>query len=271
MALVKTEEEREWIREQVIEVPSSEVTDSEYTTIKKQLEEVPPAQFDVARQVRVYSAYLQYVELKLSGAAIQRHRFTIPRSIQKLGGSKDLAGIEKGSNLSSKQLEKELNEIKNNFTPSLGKIHGRVLLKAQKANFEKRIESFEVKLEGYQKKLTAELQSHLDESFRQIAEYFLPRVLQSPPDSMLGQLLYTNPTDKDGRQWLEAELRRVFPKAETLIGKMQLDTHYKDVTFETLSRDDFLSLVRDAFPMVDWDKAHNEFRAAGERDEQRGR
>ena len=37
-----------------------------------------------------------------------------------------------------------------------------------------------------------------------------------------------------------------------------------NVTFETLSRDDFLESVKAAFPRVDWDKAYNEFRAAGE-------
>ena len=66
------------------------VTKDQFATVQKRLEEVPPVQFDVARQVRVFNAYLQYVELKLSGAAIQRHRLAIPPSIQKLGGSKDL-------------------------------------------------------------------------------------------------------------------------------------------------------------------------------------
>jgi hypothetical protein len=33
-----------------------------------------PVRFDIARQVRVFNAYLQYVELKLTGAAIQSWR-----------------------------------------------------------------------------------------------------------------------------------------------------------------------------------------------------
>jgi hypothetical protein len=40
--------------------------------------------------------------------------------------------IEKGSKLSSKPLEDALNDIRKNFTPSLGKDHGRVVLKAAK-------------------------------------------------------------------------------------------------------------------------------------------
>ena len=47
--------------------------------------------------------------------------------------------------------------------------------------------------------------------------------------------------------------------------QMQLDIRYKDVTFETLNREDFLDAIKEAFPHVDWDKAYKEFRAAGER------
>ncbi|MGA2637184.1 hypothetical protein [Methylocella sp.] len=47
---------------------------------------------------------------------------------------------------------------------------------------------------------------------------------------------------------------------------MQLDVRYKDVTFETLNQKDFLEAVKAAFPRIDWDKAYEEFRAAGERE-----
>lgn len=274
VALAKTDEEKQRIMEQAIEVPSEAVADDRFAAVEKQLEDVPPVQFDIARQVRVFNAYLQYVEMKLSGAAIQRRRFAIPQSIQKLGGSKDLEGrlrttfdlIEKGGKLSSKKLEDDLSEIRKNFTPSLGKDHGRVLLKAQKMNFEKRLEVFKTNLEAHQKSVAENLQGQLDESRKQIIDYYLPRVVEAPPDAMLGQLLREKPTEDDARRWLEAELEGEFPKADTLIDKMQLNVRYKDMTFETLNQDDFLEAVKAAFPGIDWGKAYKEFRAAGEKE-----
>ena len=104
------------------------------------------------------NAYLQYVDLKLEGAAIQRHRVAIPPNIQKLGGAKDLEGrlkttfdlIEKGGKLSSKALEDSLNEIRKNYTPSLGKDHGRVVLKAAKPHLEEKLKTFRTELEKHQ-------------------------------------------------------------------------------------------------------------------------
>lgn len=56
----------------------------------------------------------------------------------------------------------------------------------------------------------------------------------------------------------------IVPSAESLIQEMKLEERYKDVTFETLNRDDFLESVKEAFPRVDWEKAYSEFKAAGE-------
>jgi hypothetical protein len=49
---------------------------------------------------------------------------------------------------------------------------------------------------------------------------------------------------------------------------MELEQTYKDVTFETLNKPDFMDRLREAFPAVDWDKAYNEFKAAGASTEQ---
>ncbi len=272
VAQAATEQEREHIASLPVEVSSEPVTEEQFTRVDQALKEAPPVQFDLARQVRVFNAYLQYVELKLSGAAIQRHRLAIPPNILKLGGSEDLEGrlrttfdlIEKGGKLSSKKLEDELNEIRKNFTPSLGKDHGRVVLKSAKPHLENRLATFKANLEAHQKTVADELQGQLDASRKQIIDYYLQRVIDNPPDAMLGQLLHEKPTEEDARLWLDAELDRVFPEADALIQKMQLDVRYKDVTFETLNREDFLESVKAAFPRVDWDKTYAEFRAAGE-------
>ncbi|MGA2734931.1 MAG: hypothetical protein ABSG35_20330 [Syntrophobacteraceae bacterium] len=272
VALATSPAEKERISDLPVEGDSAPISDIHFNLVDKSLRETPPVKFDLARQVRVFEPYLQYVELSLTGAAIQRHRLAIPQNVQKLGGSKDLEGrlrttfdlIEKGGKLSSKALEDALNEIRKHFTPSLGKDHGRIVLKAAKPHLAKRLEEFRKKLEMHQETVKTDLQQHLDESRKQIVDYYLPRVIEEPPDALLGQLLSGEPSEDEARQWLEAELDRVFPEAESLIQKMMLEERYKDVTFETLNREDFLESVKKAFPKVDWDKAYEEFKTAGE-------
>ena len=272
VAQAKTPEAKQRIEALTVDVVSAPITAAKLTEVATSLKEVPPVRFDLARQVRVFEPYLQYVELSLTGAAIQRHRLAIPASIQKLGGSKDLENrlrttfelIEKGSKLSSKPLEDALNEIRKNFTPSLGKDHGRVVLKAAKPHLVKRLAEFRTKLVAHQKSVAAGLQAHLDESRAQIIDYYLSRAVETPPDALLGQSLSGNPLEDDARYWLREELDSVFPTAESLVQEMKLDERFKDVTFETLNRPDFLESVKVVFPKVNWDQAYEEFRAAGE-------
>ena len=273
VSLASSHEEKSRISNLPEEGNSVPVDKNIFEAVQENLSAVPPVKFDVARQVRVFEPYLQYVDLRLTGAAIQRHRVAIPPSIQKLGSSKELEGrlrttfdlIRKDGDLSSKPLETELNEIRKNFTPSLGKEHGRVVLKGAKKELIKRLDTFQEKLQEHQKKVHDNLQEQLNDSKQQIIEYYLPIVLSSPPDALLGRLLSGDVTEDLAIKWLTLELDKVFPKAEYLVKKMTLDVQYKDVTFETLNREDFLTSVKKAFPEVDWEGAYEEFKAAGEK------
>jgi hypothetical protein len=65
--------------------------------------------------------------------------------------------IEKGSEFSSKSLEDVLHEIRK-LTHSLGKDHGRVVLKAIKPHLEERLAKFGEELKVHQAKVEKDLQ-----------------------------------------------------------------------------------------------------------------
>lgn len=239
--------------------------------IQQNLIAAPPVKFDIARQVRVFQPHFQYVELSLTGAAIQRNKLNLPRSIQKIGMDKELEGrlkttfdlLDKNGSASSKDLEKELKEIRDNFTPSLGKNHGRVILKKALSRFEERIAELRTKIEDHQKSLAGHLEEELEKSKEMIVNYYLPIVQKNIPDHLYGTY-GDNPTEENIKKWLTRELNKTFPTAESLVQKIQLDVNYKDVTFDTLNREDFLGSIQKAYPDEDWEKTYKEFRAAGE-------
>jgi hypothetical protein len=173
------------------------------------------------------------------------------------------AGEEGGE--PEKKFEERLNKIRKDLTRTLGSNHGRVVLKSAKPTLETRIGEFRAELEVHQNKVAEDLQSHIDETMTSVVDFYLPVALKNPPDAIIGQSLSREPDEETVRKWLTAILDRVFPRSEDLINKMTLDVTFKDVTFETLNRDDFLESVKKAFPHTDWDKAYNEFRAAGEK------
>jgi hypothetical protein len=121
------------------------------------------------------------------------------------------------------------------------------------------------KLTVHQKSVREKLALQLAESRKQVVEHYLPLITAKPPDAVIGQSLSGKPTKEDCRQWINQVLESVFPSADKLISGMSLEITYKEATFETLNRPDFLESVKKAYPNVNWDKAYSEFRAAGEK------
>lgn len=256
------------------EIGYEPISDAKMAAAAESLENAPPIAFDVARQVRVFEPYIQYVEVSLKGCAIQRRRLDVPNSIQGLDPNADLSSrlhtkfdlIEKSSDVSSKSLERELEEIRKNFTRALGKPWGRVMLRNVRKTFDDRIKAFEQKLEAHKEGVKKQLSDVLFDSREKLIGHFLPLVKTSPPDVFLGQIIKDEPNEQHMREWLGSELDRKFPNAEDLLTDMKLEVQFRDVTYETLNEPGFGESLRKAYPHVDWDKPFDEFDAAKARD-----
>jgi len=168
--------------------------------------------------------------------------------------------------VSSKALEEELKQIRDNFTRPLGKPWGRVLLRSTRPLFDERIAQFRQRLAKHRKSVEESLAQSLEKSRDQLVEYFLPLVKQSPPDVLLGQITTPKPSDEQIRSWLWFELEKVFPQPQDLVTEMKLDVQFRDVTYETLNEEGFGEKLREAYPHVNWDKPFDEFDAARARD-----
>ena len=234
----------------------------------------PPVAFNVARQVRVFEPYIQYVEIALRGCAIQKRRIAIPKSILRVGAAQEIEDrlrttfelVQSGSEVSSKQLDDALRALRDDLTRPLGKPWGRVILRTARELFDKRVEEFRKQVEEHQKTVKTKLDESLKKSRDQIAEYYQPLVKERPPDSLRGQVAAEELTDDVVRAWLETELDKEFPKAEDLVRDMVLDVQFRDVTYETLNEDGFADALKAAYPHVRWEKPFQEFNAAKQRD-----
>lgn len=261
------------IESAVVEVGSVELNERVLRKTDESLKLAPPIAFDVARQVRVFEPYIQYVEISLHGCAIQRHRIELPKAIQGIAGT-DLDDrihtsfelIEKSSKVSSAELEKQLKEIRDNFTRPLGRPWGRVILKSARQLFDQRVEEFRAELMTHQESVKTELAEALEESQQQLITYYQPLIVDNPPDKLRGQISMSDAIEESARAWLEYELQRVFPSPESLVSEMKLDVQFRDVTFETLNEKGFDEKLKTAYPQINWEKPFDEFDAAKARD-----
>ncbi len=270
LAACKTSEQRAEVADTIPEIPNNPLGENTIESIESSIKSNPLVKFDVTRQVRVYSSYLQYVELSMTGAAVQRQKIAMPKALQAVGTDKTkLEGrfktsfdlLAKNHELSSKELEKHLKDIRDQFTSSLGKDRGRVLLVRNKELFLQKIDALKEKLVKHGEAVQKNLQQSIDDSKKAIADLYLPILKVNPPERMT--IKVGDPTnDAKIKEWVMDQLDEVFPYAEKLIKKMELRCEFKDLTYETLNKKEFVENVKNAFKYEDWDKAYEESIAA---------
>jgi len=114
-----------------------------------------------------------------------------------------------------------------------------------------------------------DLQNQIDVSRMDVVNHYLPLIMNriedgTPPLALVGVARSNPPSEEDAESWLNRELEKVFPAAEDLIKKMEIEEYYKDVTYETLKQKDFKGKIEKAYPTMNWDSVYDEFNAVGE-------
>jgi len=224
------------------------------TAVSDTLKQVPPAEFDLQRRVRVYSAVLQFVELELEGFMLQSKVIKIPKTLPLIAGadedvekrlSTSFQIFEKGrSPPAVKKIRTDLETLRNAYLISVGK-PGRVILKSKIPEFKAEIEKIKDALADFETKLIEDLESKLRAEFERLIPELLKAVTANPPVKFRGRY----PITAEGvNAYVRQELDECFPKAADLLKSMKIHLYFKDVTYETLNNRDFEEKVLAAIP-----------------------
>lgn len=234
------------------------------------LETNPPLKFDVARQVRVFNAALEFVELELHGCFVSRKTATIPsdllglaqdeatksrlRSSFKLLDEKDIVGDQQ---LSEEKIKTERKRIADMYLRPL-KGFGTVMLRSNKQEFSTAVERLRKLVVDFRTKLKTKLEQLMEESSARLAEALFASGKAHQPERWKA-FLGPNPTDTALREQLLREIRASFDAAGDVLGGMSVETVFKGVTYETLVDVKFQELVSKQFPGL---AVMDEFQAA---------
>jgi len=257
------------VREQTVGLDKAEK--STIDRVKNDLEANPPQRFDVARIVRVFNSYFEFVEFELQGVQIQRHRARIPSELMGLANdpktqAKLLASfklVDESSEISGKRIEEFKNRLVKNYLTLLPG-YGHVVLREVKPEFERKVRHLRRIVECFKKQLEKNLQKTLDESRAALCKALLPGVRNAPPKRW--RKYGTPPFSEElARRLLDEDLKKAFPPAESLIDGMKVKLVFKGVTYESLHDEEFVKLAKKHLPGLP--ELHDEFDAAQAADE----
>jgi hypothetical protein len=227
----------------------------------------PPQKFDLARKVKVFNAFIEFVELKVTGAEFSRRTITIPsyllavadeRTREQLHATFRL--VPPGDDLSGDAIEKDRHLYTKHFLRVIPK-YGTVVLRRDKEQFLAGVGKLETAVEKFGLRVKTAIQARIDQNVTELTHSLLPALTERPPEEWIPSS--REKLDKATvERHLKDDLRAAFGTADRLIGEMSVRCMFKGVTYELLNDPKFVAAANGAVPELQ--SLHHEFHAAHE-------
>jgi hypothetical protein len=218
--------------------------------VEEDLRRLPPQSVDISRMLRVYSARIEFVELRLLGCAVARKTIHIPPDLvgmadadtAKLLESKFRLIDEADAGVWGTELTRIRDFIVERFLVHLP-TYGYVLRVADKPMFELAVQTLGKMLRRARQRKVGRLQAAMDRRLEVLRDALLQAVQASPPKRWAPVA-----DQKAVAKRLTDELRTLAGSAEEMVSNARVVLRYKGVTYETLTDAGFAKLVREQLP-----------------------
>jgi hypothetical protein len=239
-------------------------------SVQAALQADPPQQFDIARKVNVFNAFVEFVELSLVGTELTRQRVALPKDLllavsdqvtrERLTTSFQLIDPEATIGREAKEIRQAVDKLRKVHTRVLNP-YGSITLRSNRQRLESAVTALQVQVATFAGTVKSRLQKEVDHSRKQLVQSVLPGLKAKPPEALLAGI-GGKPTMEQITRWIDRQLDQAFPKVDDILSEMRLVLTIKAVTFEMLKEPKFQAGVREAYPDVDFDKPFSEFTAA---------
>ena len=234
----------------------------------------PPLPFDLTRKLRVFTSAVEFVELKVSNYKLSKRRVSLPKEFVRVDNtrlkkrissqirapldeidSQKVTVVIEGKDDEELQvdeafIEKERKEIEDQFTYVLPK-KGRVILKRDRADFDRQIERLKQILNKYQDALKESVDS-ARESFKDQMYVEFKEIWKSNPPSFLKRRSGGDDPDR-----IKVE---IFNRADALFSEIvnydppEVIVNYKGIVIEDIENHGFRAKLRAAMEKARVDK-----------------
>lgn len=276
-----------------LEVGKDRIDARNVEAVKRDLQDRPPKEFNVARIERVFSSMLQYVEFRIedykltsrslllnpelfgvrNAEVVRRltnryHLFSetdaLTVEIPHIGEDAKPDSKKPKEKFGALSIDRERNRIKKRFVIEAGN-YGSLILRRNVEAFENDIRILEAKIAAYRQAVQNQIKKRTDEIVAELLTALMERLKAAPPDHWQSRFLGKLPTDEDIKRLFEQEVQSEVNRVKTDFDP-KVFTAYKDVTYPTFKDPKFRELMEKRFGKEAIARIFNEYDVAPEKD-----
>lgn len=229
------------------------------------LRKAPPKKFDLARQERVFSSKLCFMELEITGYQISAKKLELDPELfvadddtrKRLSNRfrvfdkdrmphdvkyKTADGNE--TTISMEKIEKQIQELRKDFLINVGR-WGTVILRSRMDDFKARVEEIVAMLNFYKEKVNDQVKELAVGACRKLAEEVSAKLLANPPARLRNRLAMKSSREDKIEIIAEYIAESCEKEIESALASFNPKTKMveKDVTYATFSDKEFIELL----------------------------
>lgn len=277
-----------------LEVGTDRIDTKTVEAVKRDLQDRPPKEFNVARIERVFSSMLQYVEFRIEDYKLttrslllnpelfgvrnaevvrrltNRYRLfsetdALTVEIPHIGDDAKPDAKKPKQRFGPMSIDHERNRIKKRFIIEAGKF-GSLILRRDVEAFEKDIKILEAKISAFREAVQDQIKKRIDEIVDELLAAMIERLRAEPPEHWQSRFLGKRPTDDDIKRLFGEEVQDEVDRVRTDFAPKVFVT-FKDVTYQTFKDTKFRELREGHFGKDAIDSIFREYDAAPEQQE----
>lgn len=279
-------------RHAALEVGGDPIDTRKVKEVKRDLQDRPPKEFNVARVERVFNSMLHYVDLEIKNYKLTSRSLLLN---PELFGVRDAEVVRRLTNryhlfsdtdaltveipaigengkpdakrpkekFGPLSIDRERNRIKKRFIIEAGTF-GLLILRRDVADFEKEIRVLEARILAYRDAVKAHIKKRTDEIVAELLAALADRLKRDPPDHWRSRFFGKEMTNDDLKRLFEEDVQGEVERVNTDFNPSVFFA-FKDVTYQTFKMPKFREILEDHFGKAAIQKIFSEHDAAPEK------
>jgi len=275
-----------------LEVGKDRIDMRKVEAVKRDLQDRPPKEFNVARIERVFSSMLHYVELTIEDYKLTSRSLLLNPELFGVRNAEVVRRLTSRFHLFSEtdaltveiphigdggmpdpkepklkfgplSIDRERNRIKKRFVIDAGR-YGSLMLRRDVPAFEKEIKILEAKIAAYKTGVQDQIKMRTDAIVEELLNVLRERLKAEPPEHWQSRILGKEASDDDIKRLFQEEVQSEVNRVKTDFHP-KVFTAYKDVTYQTFTDPKFRELMENHFGKASIDHIFREYDAAPEK------
>ena len=216
-----------------------------------------PPKIDLNRQLHTYTSKIKFIEIQLTGFNFKQHKVKIPNELLMLSNSSESVKSQLSATYNMfnsigeesvfvrkvTEIQDKVKGLRKDYIVNLPK-YGSMCLVSKVSEIEEEANKIRQQIESMKANFNSKVDKEIEKSKKLLIDALVPIVKRNPPKELKNSLVDAKKISVEtAKSYVKDQLDNAFVSGDQYLEDMQLEIRYKDLTLDTLEREDFIDII----------------------------